>query len=347
MPTRPAKLDAVSATFVDLVTRLGGAGCAAALPLRTDRLVLRPPEPEDVPAIVALAGDPQVALATADIPHPLTEDPIRAWVAAAARALADGTGLILTITEAATGTVVGSTALVWGEHWPRAELGHWIGRPFWGRGYATESARAVTDLGFETLDLDAVVCSTKGDNAASIRVLDRIGFRPDGHLVEVPAPARGETWYQARRALTRDAWAALRAERARMVLVVAAALLDADGRVLLTQRPEGKAMAGLWEFPGGKVHAGETPEAALIRELREELGVDARAACLAPVTFASHAYAEFHLLMPLYVLRNWQGTPTGREGQAMAWVWPARLRDYPMPAADRPLIPALQDLLGA
>ncbi|WP_425503060.1 (deoxy)nucleoside triphosphate pyrophosphohydrolase [Roseospira visakhapatnamensis] len=131
-----------------------------------------------------------------------------------------------------------------------------------------------------------------------------------------------------------------------MVLVVAAALVDPDGRVLLAQRPEGKTMAGLWEFPGGKVATGETPEAALIRELREELGVDARAACLAPLTFASHAYADFHLLMPLYILRNWAGTPTAREGQALAWVRPARLRDYPMPAADRPLIPVLQDLLG-
>jgi len=130
-----------------------------------------------------------------------------------------------------------------------------------------------------------------------------------------------------------------------MLLVVAVALVDADGRVLLAQRPEGKSLAGLWEFPGGKVHEGETPEAALIRELHEELGIDVKASCLAPLTFASHSYETFHLLMPLYVCRRWEGTVTGREGQQLAWVRPARLGDYPMPPADKPLIAMLVDLL--
>ncbi|MFD1695910.1 (deoxy)nucleoside triphosphate pyrophosphohydrolase [Roseibium aestuarii] len=132
----------------------------------------------------------------------------------------------------------------------------------------------------------------------------------------------------------------------RIVLVVACALIDADGRVLLAQRPEGKSMAGLWEFPGGKVETGERPEESLIRELREELGLTVKEACLAPLTFASHAYEDFHLLMPLFVCRRWEGTPTGREGQALKWVRPVRLRDYPMPAADEPLIPFLMDLVG-
>lgn len=130
-----------------------------------------------------------------------------------------------------------------------------------------------------------------------------------------------------------------------VVLVVAVALVDVDGRVLLAQRPEGKSMAGLWEFPGGKVHAGEAPEAALIRELDEELGIDVAASCLAPFTFASHAYADFHLLMPLYVCRKWQGIATPREGQRLAWVRPARLADYSMPPADKPLVAMLRDLL--
>ena len=131
----------------------------------------------------------------------------------------------------------------------------------------------------------------------------------------------------------------------KLVLVVACALIDADGRVLLAQRPEGKSLAGLWEFPGGKVEAGENPEETLIRELNEELGITVAAACLAPLSFASHGYETFHLLMPLYVCRRWEGQVTGREGQALDWVRPARLRDYPMPPADEPLVAALLDLL--
>lgn len=130
-----------------------------------------------------------------------------------------------------------------------------------------------------------------------------------------------------------------------VVLVSAVALVDVDGRVLLAQRPEGKSMAGLWEFPGGKVEPGETPEAALIRELHEELGIETWQSCLAPLTFASHSYEAFHLLMPLFACRKWEGIPQSREGQTLAWVRPARLRDYPMPAADVPLIPILRDWL--
>lgn len=132
---------------------------------------------------------------------------------------------------------------------------------------------------------------------------------------------------------------------ARIVLVAAAALVDPDGRVLIARRPADKAMPGLWEFPGGKVDEGETPEAALIRELHEELGIDTRASCLAPVAFASHAYPDFHLLMPLYACRTWAGQARALEHAALAWVRPARLRDYPMPPADAPLVALLRDLL--
>jgi 8-oxo-dGTP diphosphatase len=131
----------------------------------------------------------------------------------------------------------------------------------------------------------------------------------------------------------------------KLVLVSACALIDADGRVLLSRRPEGKPMAGLWEFPGGKVDDGETPEAALIRELTEELGISVKRACLAPLTFASHSYESFHLLMPLYVCRRWDGEVTALEGQEIAWVRSQKLPNYPMPPADLPLIPILQDWL--
>jgi len=131
----------------------------------------------------------------------------------------------------------------------------------------------------------------------------------------------------------------------RLLLVAACALVDADGRVLIAQRPPGKQLAGLWEFPGGKVEPGETPEQCLVRELSEEIGVTTKVACLAPLTFASHSYDDFHLLMPLYVCRRFEGVATPREGQSLKWVRPRQMRDYPMPPADAPLIPALIDLL--
>jgi len=132
----------------------------------------------------------------------------------------------------------------------------------------------------------------------------------------------------------------------KILLVVAVALIDADDRVLIAQRPEGKALAGLWEFPGGKIDANERPEAALIRELHEELGIVVKEACLAPLTFASYAYPDFHLLMPLYVCRRWEGFVQSREGQALKWVRARDLRQHPMPPADEPLIPPLVELLG-
>jgi 8-oxo-dGTP diphosphatase len=137
----------------------------------------------------------------------------------------------------------------------------------------------------------------------------------------------------------------LEAFKTNVVIVVAVALIDADGRVLIAQRPPGKVMAGLWEFPGGKMEAGERPEDALIRELREELSIAVKEACLAPFTFASHSYPDFHLLMPLYLCRRWEGTVMPLEHSALKWVQPKKLVDYPMPPADLPLIPMLRDLL--
>ncbi|MGH6926775.1 MAG: (deoxy)nucleoside triphosphate pyrophosphohydrolase [Dongiaceae bacterium] len=146
--------------------------------------------------------------------------------------------------------------------------------------------------------------------------------------------------------LDRERWQALKAPPPLpIVLVAAVALIDADGRVLIAQRPEGKSMAGLWEFPGGKVHERETPEAALIRELKEELGIDVKEACLAPFTFASHRYETFHLLMPLYVCRKWDGIVMPQEGQRTKWVMPRQLMDYEMPPADKPLVAMIRDFL--
>jgi len=320
-------------------------GCEAVLPLLTDRLMLRPPVSGDAAALLPLAGSWQVARYTAKIPFPLAERDVVAWMERGAMRRRAGHGLALVIIERDGRRPVGAIEMAWEETWPEAEIGYWIGEPFQRRGLATEAGRALLDLAFEEIGVEGVFASARPENPASLKVMEHLGLRPDGRTVQVEAAARGEVWEHDRLSLDHAGWSAGRAARARMVLVVAAALIDRDGRVLLTRRPEGKAMAGLWEFPGGKVHDGETPEQALIRELHEELGIDARRACLAPLTFASHAYADFHLLMPLYVLRSWSGTLQPREGQEIAWTRAARLRDYPMPPADPPLIPALQDLL--
>jgi 8-oxo-dGTP diphosphatase len=181
-------------------------------------------------------------------------------------------------------------------------------------------------------------------------VLRRIGFRQTGEGVKhsVARGAEGPVWQFA--ATRDDVFGVPGADSTEpdarpMLLVAACALIDSDGRVLLARRPEGKVMAGLWEFPGGKLHPGETPELALIRELKEELGIDVSAACLAPFAFASHAYERFHLLMPLYLCRRWKGVATPRENQTLKWVRPERLADYDVPPADKPLISMLRDFL--
>ncbi len=216
-------------------------------------------------------------------------------------------------------------------------LGYWLGRRFWGYGVATEAAGRMARWALANLDIDRLEATVATDNPASAAVLRRIGFRELGTGVENFVSRGGEhpVWrFKASRedifgepqanAESPPGAAPETAERP-VVLVAACALVDADGRVLLARRPEGKAMAGLWEFPGGKLHANETPEAALIRELHEELAIDVSAACLAPFAFASHAYERFHLLMPLYLCRRWRGIPRPREGQTLAWVRPQRL----------------------
>ena len=223
-----------------------------------------------------------------------------------------------------------------------AEIGYWIGQPFWGQGYAAEAVRRLLRLAFAVLGLERVHAEILSDNPASMQVLDKAGFVRGAESIGDRGRCRDRTVIAY--AVTRAEWTAGEAAKPR-ILVAAAALVDVDGRVLLARRPGGKTMAGLWEFPGGKVGDGETPEAALVRELAEELAVDIGESCLAPIAFASHAYDDFHLLMPLYVCRVWQGTPTPREGQLLKWVRPTAMADLPMPPADVPLVALLRDLL--
>lgn len=310
--------------------------------LDTARLLLRPLRAADAEPVFRLVNDYSVAGNLARVPFPYREAMATDWIGSTHEQAARGEGIHLAITTA--DQLIGCIGLTMNRaNAGEAELGYWLGRKFWGQGYAREAARALLDWGFGTLGLERVVASALTDNLASQAVLRGVGFARTGQGVqEFMSRNRAMPVQLFEMAKPRLAGPA---KPLPLLLVVACALVDSDGRVLLAQRPPGKPLAGLWEFPGGKLHPGETPEAALIRELREELEIDVTAACLAPLTFASHADERFHLLMPLYVCRRWRGTMRATEGQALAWVLPRRMAEYPMPPADRPLVAMLQEML--
>ncbi len=325
-------------------------------PLEAEGLVLRALRPGDAATLHRLVNDWPVARMLRQVPFPYPRELADEWIGSSRGRIAAGTAWHLAIER--DGALVGCIGLTVSA--PReAELGYWVGRRFWGAGVATRAAGRLCRWALANLDLDVIRASALEENPASAAVLRRIGFVADGAM-ELDFPARNARLpvarFRAGRAEMRAAEPVLvptavmppagMAAGANLLLVAACALVDADGRVLLARRPEGKPMAGLWEFPGGKLHPGETPEAALIRELEEELGVDVSANCLAPFAFASHPMEDGrHLLMPLYLCRRWGGEATAREGQALAWVRPARLGDYAMPPADKPLVALLRDFL--
>lgn len=330
----------------------GMARSPAFEPLTTERLRLRPFAPSDAEAMHRLINDWEVTRTLPALPFPYPRDLADEWIASTLRELGAGTAyhLAVTGTEAGSEILVGAVGLRVDAKTRTASLGYWVGRKFWGHGVATEAAGRVARWAMANLDLERLTANAATDNAASSAVLRRIGFRPMGTGMETFPSRSGDhpvDIFEATRAdLFGETEAAPSADGSKPLLLVAAcALIDVDGRVLLARRPEGKKMAGLWEFPGGKLDPGETPEAALIRELREELGIDVSAACLAAFAFASHSYERFHLLMPLYLCRRWKGVVQAKEGQALAWVRPERLTDYKMPPADLPLVPLLRDFL--
>ena len=322
-------------------------------PLATDRLVLRPLRPADAPTLHSLINDWEVCRTLSKVPFPYPRALADEWIASTRKEIANGRAYHLAITgrDGETETLVGGVGLRIDAPRQLGTLGYWVARRFWGHGVATEAARRLASWALANLDLDALEATVALDNPASAAVLQHIGFRPAEETTERFLSRGNEPCRVQRFLATRETlFAAPEAEgeapaEKPLLLVAACALIDTDGRVLLARRPEGKRLAGLWEFPGGKLAPGETPEAALIRELKEELGIDVTASCLAPFAFASHPYERFHLLMPLYLCRRWRGMPTAREGQTLAWVRPHKLADYPMPPADRPLIPLLRDFL--
>ena len=319
--------------------------------LKTERLTLRPPEPADAEAIHRLVNTWPVVRMLSRVPYPYPRRLTDEWIASTVAQRAEGRAWHLAITgqEAGSEMVIGCVGLRL-EGTRTGHLGYWVGERFWGHGVAGEAAARVVSWALANLPIDSVRAQVSIDNPASSAVLRRLGFRQVGEATQHFLARDAETPVLVFEATRNDVFGHVETgppvEGAKPLLLVAAcALIDTDSRVLLARRPEGKKMAGLWEFPGGKLNPGETPEAALIRELREELGIDVAEACLAPFAFASHAYERFHLLMPLFLCRRWNGFVQPLEGQLLAWVRPAKLTEYEMPAADKPLVPLLRDFL--
>ena len=316
-----------------------------ATPVDSDRLSLRLPTSADAADLVQLLNDDAVVKFLSNLPSPYRDRDAIDFITSALGHGPLPVGCALLVEDRSTNAVVGAIG-VRAHDLPDGkrigEIGYWLGKSYWGIGYATEAVAAMLPQCFAGLGLDRMTASVDAENTASLRVLEKNGFQPVG-LVDQWLPARGHGKKSVVMTLEADRWRAQ--ATLPTVLVVAVALLDGDDRVLIAQRPQGKSMAGLWEFPGGKVAAGEAPEDALIRELREELGIDTEESCLAPFCFASHRYETFHLLMPLYICRVWSGQAHGREGQNLRWVGVNELAAVDMPPADIPLVAMLRDYL--
>jgi len=311
-------------------------------PLLTARLRLRPLAEADAPRLAELLDDWETVRLTANIPHPYSVEDGLSFVRQQEEKRRARTGAALAMERTLDGRLIGCIGFGT-ETDGTPELGWWVGREYWGQGYASEAARRLVRHLFTDLNYSGLWATAHPDNSASRAIMLKLGME-QARFDRIGLPARGESVVMPVYTLAAEAWAKAHAGRATL-LVAAAAIIDADGRVLMASRPPGKMMSGLWEFPGGKVHAGETPEAALVRELKEELGIDVGESCLAPLAFASHDYDTFHLLMPLFAVRQWKGAVQPLEGQGLKWMRASRLSDLPMPPADIPLVALLRDWL--
>jgi len=308
-------------------------------PIETDRLLLSPPGPNDAEALSAVLDDAEMARHSPGLPHPYPAAAVRDWIGRTRGQLLAGKEFAFAIHDRESGALVGLVELALENQRAVGELAYWVDRERWNDGIATEAARRVVAFGFDTLGLAAIWGVAIAENPASARVLEKSGltYQRDGSY-----DGRPIVIHRLERPAYRD-----QAIEATMpvVYVAAVAMVDDDRRVLLAQRPAGKAMAGLWEFPGGKVEPGERPAITLARELSEELGVEIGVGDFEPFAIVSHRYDEFQLVMPLMLCRRWPETPHGKEGQVLAWATGIELSNFEMPAADIPLVSELKRLL--
>ncbi len=310
-------------------------------PIETDRLLLHPPGPDDTEALSAVLDNADVARHSPGLPHPYPPAAVGDWIGRTHRQLLAGEGFAFVVRDRRSGAVVGLVELALEGQRAIGELAYWVDRDRWDQGIATEAARRMVAFGFDTLGLAAIWGVAITENPASVRVLEKSGLahQRDGSYYGRPIVLHR---------LERPAYRQQAIESPMPVVYVAAvAMVDDDRRVLLAQRPAGKAMAGLWEFPGGKVEPGERPAITLARELSEELGVEIGIGDFEPFAIVSHSYDDFQLVMPLMLCRRWPGTPHGKEDQVLAWATGSELSDFAMPAADLPLVADLKQLLTA
>lgn len=297
------------------------------LPIATERLTLRPLRAEDAALMLHLLKDKDIAERLQRVPYPYALQDAETLIAFAHQSMTEGKCVILAIVRRSDQQFMGVVG-------SEGELGFWLGKPYWGQGYGTEAMGALVHFCFHVLKQKELKASALKTNAASHRIFEKLGFREVG-TKEVSSKA----FEGMRKAVSyafsfHDFITRYHAMERPLVWVVAAVLINEKREMLISERPEGKALPGVWELPGGKMEPGETPEVSLIRELQEELGIQVQEEDLEPLTFASYRYDTFHMILPLYLCHKWEGTPHGAEGQNLRWVTYADLATTPLPAAD-------------
>ncbi len=308
------------------------------LPIATERLTLRPVQLSDADDMARLANDIRIAERLARLPHPYTLSDAHAFIADCKKGLKEGSAVRLAVIRRKDQKFMGMIGF-------EKVLGYWLGMDYWGQGYGKEAMKALVYFCFFVLNRETLSCSALEDNMASRRIFEGLGFSEVGTKVQTSPYYEGQKMcvlYE----LERDAFLNnYRSHERPLVWVVGAALINKKGQLLIAERPEGKSLPGVWELPGGKMEAGETPEHALIRELKEELDIDVKEDDLEPFTFISYRYDTFHMVMPIYICQKWVGEPHGAEGQKVMWAKYEDLAQHPLPAADIIMAHRLADIL--